>query len=607
MASNRKPQIIYSEEELSWICKTVKISPQSYFDKFRPNSQNNQEEHQRYSHLLRKADISQDYRERLRHEFDNWKVCEASQFWADRSIQNSAIRTSVKLVAGSEPYAKQSLKRNASKIQKNSLLPNVDTENQEIVDQVTGNTQAGLLPHIEKRVHFGQDQQGFDADAPFNLFGPPSTSSSTSESFQPGTNEDSTGEFSVILDRPQRIVRLVGPGQESSALKLAHWLYEKQDISKKLMSNRALLMKDHESLQRVHEILEAMLDITEVEKLAQNTCCQPIRSSAIALAISDISFIAANEGYLTTLNAWKKVQLSWQEDNDHAEQWEVLQAMIDHLLITATLWSPLRYTNKQKGNEDSFSHNIVRPFLTCAFGRLSGLKLRGNGDRFTCGDELDKELKFPDFSVTMDCYNKSLGEHYLVIAEVKSPSASQDELDDDHIKLSNLMKSALDWQISQGYGDGTVVGILVQGWKVFVCHIVLEHEAIYELRNIGQFMLIADHTQMAQLLSICPVLVQAKAMVENTKKILYKRPPSASFYNDKFYRPSYNITPILISPDDCDEKQQESSQDDEKNSVGSDLIGSDSSDLVAHRNEVPQKKGLKRKRMAQLKKSPQKT
>jgi hypothetical protein len=259
---------------------------------------------------------------------------------------------------------------------------------------------------------------------------------------------------------------------------------------------------------------EAIFDVMEEESLAPNTCCQFIQSSAIALTISNISFVAANEGYLTTLNTWKKIQLSRQEDDKDMEQWEVLQAMIDHLLITATLWSPLRYMNKQKGNEDSFSNNIVRPFLTCTFGRLPDVKLRGNGDRFSCGNELDKELKFPDFSVTMDCYNRSLGEHYLVIAEVKPPSASQDEFDDDYIKLPNLMKSALDWQIAQGYGGGTVVGILVQGWNVLVFNIVLEHEAIYEVKNIGQFMLIADRTQMSQLLSICPVLVKAKVNVK---------------------------------------------------------------------------------------------
>ncbi|KAF9429195.1 hypothetical protein BGZ76_001677 [Entomortierella beljakovae] len=224
--------------------------------------------------------------------------------------------------------------------------------------------------------------------------------------------------------------------------------------------------------------------------------------------------------------------------------------MLDHLFITATLWSPLKYTSKRKGNEDSFCANVVRPFLTCAFGHLPGIKLRGNGDRFTCGDELDKELKFPDFSVTMECYRKSFGENYLVVAEVKPPTASQDELDNDYIKLPNLMKSALDHQIAQGYEEGTVIGILVQGWSVFVFYMTLEHEAIYELKNIGQFRLISDHTQMAQTLSICPILVEAKDLVEKTREVLRRRPASNISSKDRLRRPSYHITPIMIYQDD---------------------------------------------------------
>ncbi|KAF9895583.1 hypothetical protein BX616_009354, partial [Lobosporangium transversale] len=172
------------------------------------------------------------------------------------------------------------------------------------------------------------------------------------------------------------------------------------------------------------------------------------------LAMSELAFTAANDGYLATISEWRKIRESIEVESEHEEQWEVLQKMLDHMCITATLWSPLKYTSKRKGNEDSFYTNIVRPFLTCAFGQLPDVKLRGNGDCFTCGDELDKELKFPDFAVTMECYRKAFGENYLAIAEVKPPSASQNELDDDFIKLPNLMKLALDHQIRQGYGDG---------------------------------------------------------------------------------------------------------------------------------------------------------
>ncbi|KAF9411281.1 hypothetical protein BGZ76_005370, partial [Entomortierella beljakovae] len=176
-------------------------------------------------------------------------------------------------------------------------------------------------------------------------------------------------------------------------------------------------------------------------------------------------FTAANNGYLVTLKKWKSIQQLVRIDSNHEEQLELLQMMLDHLFIMAMLWSPLKYTNKRKGNEDSFCANVVRLFLTSAFGQFPNVKLR----------------------VSMDCYRKSLGENNLVVAEVKSPSASQHELDDDYIKLPNLMKLALDHQIAQRYEDGTVVGLLVQGWKVLAFYLVLEHEAVYDLRTIGQF------------------------------------------------------------------------------------------------------------------------
>jgi hypothetical protein len=61
----------------------------------------------------------------------------------------------------------------------------------------------------------------------------------------------------------------------------------------------------------------------------------------------------------------------------------------------------------------------------------------------------------------------------------------------------------------QGYDDRKVVGVLVQGWKVLIFYMVLEHVAVYELRSIGQFQFISDHTQMAQVPSISPILRKA--------------------------------------------------------------------------------------------------
>ncbi|KAK3830656.1 MAG: hypothetical protein J3R72DRAFT_425742 [Linnemannia gamsii] len=73
MAPKKGSRIVFSNKELSWVHRDAEISPHLYFDIFRPNSQNNHEEHQRYAQLLRKVDIDQDYREKLLREFDDWK------------------------------------------------------------------------------------------------------------------------------------------------------------------------------------------------------------------------------------------------------------------------------------------------------------------------------------------------------------------------------------------------------------------------------------------------------------------------------------------------------------------------------------------------------
>ncbi|KAF9937058.1 hypothetical protein BGZ65_001847 [Modicella reniformis] len=313
---------------------------------------------------------------------------------------------------------------------------------------------------------------------------------------------------------------------------------------------------------------EAILEITERKELAPTTICGPVLSSAITVAMSSLSFTASNEGYHDTIEAWGSIRSSLRDKDveGYEKQWDALQMLVNHMLITATLWSPLNYVNRRKGNENSFYNNVVHPFLTCAFGGFPNAKQRGSGDKFSCGGNIAKELKFPDFALTMDCYKRHLGEHFLVIAEVKPPTASHQELDDDFIKLPNLMKLALDHQITQGYGGGTVVGILVQGWKVLAFSMALEREAVYELRNIGQFHLVADHTQMGELLTMCPVLIEAKDMATKTIEVLRKRPEACQAINRGFCRPSYDITPILIprpGNDSDSERANENEQSDD--------------------------------------------
>ncbi|KAF9363020.1 hypothetical protein BGX34_005062 [Mortierella sp. NVP85] len=385
---------------------------------------------------------------------------------------------------------------------------------------------------------------------------------SSNSSYNPQlSSEDDTGEFSVAsMEPPKRIIRIVGLGEPSSRLHHSHWIIKDEDISKVLMESRTTMIKNHETLQRPGEILQLnfiftrdmILQLTRRDVHAEfpAALCKPILCPRILASISEISLVACHENHANTKNEWRRLEEEHldQCDEEYSALADLVRSQLEHLLLGADLWSPLQYTVKtsNKGYEGSFFCNIVKPLLHATFGGYEDTKIRGKGDHLSCNPALDKELLFPDYSVTIDCYDKMKGEHYLVICEANPPGASQMEFDADHIKLPNMMKLSLDRQIKQGYSEAMVTGIFVQGWKVLVFYMCLEHEAIYEMKPIGQFDLIMDRMQLCKLINICPVLLEAKGIMEASMKHLQQRPPSKTSYKAKFTRPSYDIEPMNI-------------------------------------------------------------
>ncbi|KAG0019071.1 hypothetical protein BGZ82_000266 [Podila clonocystis] len=371
------------------------------------------------------------------------------------------------------------------------------------------------------------------------------------------SSEDNTGEFSIAsMEPPKRVIRIVGLGEPSSRLHHSHWTIRDEDLSKSLMESRTIMMKNHETLQRPEEILQlnfiftrdVILELTkrDVHGEFPAALCKPIRCPRILVCISEVSLKACCESHTNTKKEWRRLERDHldQCDEEYSALAELVRSQLEHLLLGADLWSPLQYTARttNKGNEDSFFCNIVKPLLHATFGEYEGIKIRGKGDRLSCNPALDKELLFPDYSVTIDCYDKMRGEHYLVLCETKPPGASQM----DYIKLPNMMKLSLDRQIKQGYSEAMVIGILVQGWKVLVFYMCLEHEAIYEIKSIGHFDLIMDRMQLCKLINICPVLLEAKCIMEASMKHLQQRPSSKTSYKAQLTRPSYDIEPMYI-------------------------------------------------------------
>jgi hypothetical protein len=81
---------------------------------------------------------------------------------------------------------------------------------------------------------------------------------------------------------------------------------------------------------------------------------------------------------------------------------------IDHLVGPRTTSSRLRTDNRLTISDVDVSLTMMEKRRTLHGGEGSTLNAK-------------RMLKFPDFALTMDCYKRHLGEHFLVIAEVKLP------------------------------------------------------------------------------------------------------------------------------------------------------------------------------------------
>ncbi|KAF8938220.1 hypothetical protein BGZ58_001340 [Dissophora ornata] len=154
--------------------------------------------------------------------------------------------------------------------------------------------------------------------------------------------------------------------------------------------------------------------------------CKPIRCPQILLYISELSMKACYENHSNTIKEWRRLEREYPEncEEEYSALVHLARSQLEHLLLGAELWS---------------------------------IKTRGKGDHLSCNPTLDKELLFPDYSVTID---------FLVVCEAKSPGASQKELDAGYIMLPNMVKLSLDRQIIQDYSKATVFGFHVPGWKV---------------------------------------------------------------------------------------------------------------------------------------------
>ncbi|KAF9426428.1 hypothetical protein BGZ76_002767 [Entomortierella beljakovae] len=100
------------ESDISWIESAVDQSPKAFFDTF--SLSNKMLAHQRYLRMVKNSNMDENTKKILLSKFETWKVNHATEFWVNRRIQSSQIRTAATLVEGSEPYADLNIHRNAT-------------------------------------------------------------------------------------------------------------------------------------------------------------------------------------------------------------------------------------------------------------------------------------------------------------------------------------------------------------------------------------------------------------------------------------------------------------------------------------------------------------
>ncbi|KAF9090381.1 hypothetical protein BGX27_002268 [Mortierella sp. AM989] len=376
----------------------------------------------------------------------------------------------------------------------------------------------------------GEESKHFKRLRNLGPFGPPSSSSDSS--YVP---EDTTEEnlmAGIVVDR------LVGPGCKSSALYCDHWILDGFNLSNDLMEKRRTVVQMQDKLQSSSDILQLNFIFTsrvlrEVLPSHLVSLLSPPSLNEVAIAPEFTSFcqIAISQP-LSNLDA------NGLPDNS------ILGRFVQSHLLSGQLWAAINYDGVRKGNEDTFTMNVVMPWVLATFSQINDLVYRWRGDQFVPGHSIsgDAPREFPDMSIA---YNLGTSEGYLLLMEVKPPGASQQLIVDDEVKLINMMKGALDAHLERGY-DVTICGLLVQGYFVRLLEMSIDHEAIYIVSEHGRFRCPSNTIELPLAITMLPVLERLQARVlENLAKLQGPRPKDP--LKTELRRPSFLIVPSIVT------------------------------------------------------------
>ncbi|KAF9426819.1 hypothetical protein BGZ76_002586 [Entomortierella beljakovae] len=314
----------------------------------------------------------------------------------------------------------------------------------------------------------------------------------------------------------QFINHLVGPGTTSSRLRTSGRLViEDTDVSEALMSARRSVVKHQSEITSVSDLLTLnfIFNLEFMEKHLPSNIFEAMRqvpaltASAVEIkALAECSMFAACHSFLET-------KLYIRENAPHGT---IIGEVLRSYTTRPALWHNTKSTSLPyiPQNEDTYIEDVVRNIIVGVFGDLD-VKDHWTKDPLPTPQGFE-EVYLPDYFAEKDGFP-------FILAEVKKPEIITDEdLAGDKRKLPSMMKLALDRMLEAGVESPTVIGLLVFAGRCQIFSMGLEHEALYILKEVGEFELPRNNLQLGLLFAaIVPLLIAqdtATRMVASIKR-----------------------------------------------------------------------------------------
>ncbi|KAF9148218.1 hypothetical protein BG015_010065 [Linnemannia schmuckeri] len=307
--------------------------------------------------------------------------------------------------------------------------------------------------------------------------------------------------LTVDIPGPNSVDYLVGPGTISSSLSLmdtsGQMVIDGVNITQTLMDIRKKAM-----LAGITEENACLASFIVTRDLLNSTF-EPKDLDAV-FPVAPPTYLEETEVAMGTMLSSMAGIMPFEElsqvDLRHntCSTQSIVTRAINNYFAEAGLWNSISWTGSghEHHNEDTFTDNVLKPLLSAAFGDLAGCSFRWLLDR--------------------------LASSALVLAEIKTHSASTADANADLAKLFNRVKRSVDELYASGF-HWPVILIQARGVTIDVYEFAIVGEAIHHPKPLGSFKAPATHLDIGLLLGLTPLLAARTIVQASFKAIKFGR------------------------------------------------------------------------------------